>query len=832
MAFLREELEKEEMYVEYLDKLLADIERHRKQESRVDNGDSSVEVAADDASDEVTSSMNDENKRRSNGVDTEDIKRSSLHLDIEAASKIDSNDDGVPSPFVTVINVSSPTSANVLKDTEKFQNLTFTKKKAAVVDVDSDAIGGSLKLNRTTKLAPSTQPRVRTSKSRESLNSVSSPTTPTSPLISSTEDFGMSPREGLGVINSSISSSNESCKELEEEEEIPKEPRSRVVVAGKSRAIEEIRKKAAERSLTAPVMSMTGSLDKGFKHRGRPDGREFEDEDSGLKKNSVDRSVSNGSDVSSKANKVRELMANWEVQRPSPPAIPAPMIKPERRSRLGSGASSAGAKSRDMSPVIGGGVSRARMGSPSGKSHDSSDSETGWIRRGSGAGVGEVSPGSTRRVSGETRLDRLVRRPSGEKSAPPLPPPNRPAKKPQAKPRQFLPVSAGNPDHLYDTVARDEPEEPLQEDEYYDNHLLYGRAHHASDTIGSGGGSSADLGFDEPPMMTAQPLLKSAQSGLSLTGSGTLSSSDTDGLSGSPSFGRENSTEDESNYVNIQYFLLRKECPSSATGQSDDELEAEDELEPIDEDEALASPASQLSQSTAAASSSASPMASRDKMPLPDASEAERLMMYKCILNSIVESEAIYLEGLSVMLQYMKAMKVTLSTQQPVIPKEDFDVIFYKIPELHDLHFTFHDSLKRQVDRYNGTETIGHNFKMLASRMKIYAAFLNNYPKALEVLHKCSAAYPQFADLTRSIKLRTVKGQKQGQSLSLEDLLHKPVARVQKHCLVLQVTIIFVLFVAGSQLWTEMWLSMIRMTKLSLKDQLSRTTKLGTKLLL
>jgi len=194
--------------------------------------------------------------------------------------------------------------------------------------------------------------------------------------------------------------------------------------------------------LTAPVGSMTGSLDKGFKHRGRPDGREFEDDDSGLRSNPVDRSVSNGSDVSSKANKVRELMANWEMNRP-PPGSGVPMIKPERRSRLGSGASSAGPKSRDMSPVIGGG-SRARMGSPSGKSHDSSDSETGWIRRGSG-GVGEVSPGSTRRVPGETRLDRLVRRPSGEKSAPPLPPPNRPAKKPQAKPRQFFPASSGNP---------------------------------------------------------------------------------------------------------------------------------------------------------------------------------------------------------------------------------------------------------------------------------------------------------------------------------------------------------------------------------------------------
>ena len=36
--------------------------------------------------------------------------------------------------------------------------------------------------------------------------------------------------------------------------------------------------------------------------------------------------------------------------------------------------------------------------------------------------------------------------------------------------------------------------------------------------------------------------------------------------------------------------------------------------------------------------------------------------LYKAIVTSILESEAIYLEALSVMLQYMKAMKVTLST--------------------------------------------------------------------------------------------------------------------------------------------------------------------------
>ena len=45
VAFLREELEKEEMYVEYLDKLLADIERHRKHETRGGDNEAAAAVA-------------------------------------------------------------------------------------------------------------------------------------------------------------------------------------------------------------------------------------------------------------------------------------------------------------------------------------------------------------------------------------------------------------------------------------------------------------------------------------------------------------------------------------------------------------------------------------------------------------------------------------------------------------------------------------------------------------------------------------------------------------------------------------------------------------------
>lgn len=236
---------------------------------------------------------------------------------------------------------------------------------------------------------------------------------------------------------------------------------------------------------------------------------------------------------------------------------------------------------------------------------------------------------------------------------------------------------------------------------------------------------------------------------------------------------------------------------SAAIFQSEDEL---DQLEEIDQ------PVVNLSRE----SSETKPRFKRqvtDELPaVPTTAQTEvaskpeevdnqdQREMFKCILTSILESEAIYLEALSVMLQYMKAMKVTLSTNQPFIPIEDFEVIFYKVPDLHELHLTFHESLKKLVDksdqqqqpRGGGVASVGQAFKMLASRNKIYVAYLNNYQKALESLHRCTEAYPQFADLTRSIKLRSVKGQRQGQSLSLEDLLHKPVGRIQKHCLCLQ----------------------------------------------
>lgn len=70
-----------------------------------------------------------------------------------------------------------------------------------------------------------------------------------------------------------------------------------------------------------------------------------------------------------------------------------------------------------------------------------------------------------------------------------------------------------------------------------------------------------------------------------------------------------------------------------------------------------------------------------------------------------------------------------------------------------------------------------------ASNINVYGAFLHNYSRAVDTVGRCSANSDQFNKLTRDIPLPS----QSGQNVSLEDLLHKPVARVQKNALVLHV---------------------------------------------
>ncbi|KAK0160341.1 hypothetical protein PV328_007763 [Microctonus aethiopoides] len=233
-----------------------------------------------------------------------------------------------------------------------------------------------------------------------------------------------------------------------------------------------------------------------------------------------------------------------------------------------------------------------------------------------------------------------------------------------------------------------------------------------------------------------------------------------------------------SNYVNIDYFIQHR-----VTIDSEDE-EGANSVPPIllrtlsTDNETGSSDAEPLSLSEG---SLESPTPTTPRRQTKD-HEADRVSMVKCIVNSVVDSETVYVECLNVMLQYMKAIRATLTTSQPVISEEEFGTMFYKIPELHTLHQNFLDELNEKLNKWDTKTTIGEQFKTMASNINLYGVFLHNYARATDTVRRCSANSIQFGDITRDIRLR---GFPKGPSLSLEDLLHKPVARVQKNALVL-----------------------------------------------
>ncbi|XP_055586270.1 active breakpoint cluster region-related protein isoform X2 [Uranotaenia lowii] len=164
-------------------------------------------------------------------------------------------------------------------------------------------------------------------------------------------------------------------------------------------------------------------------------------------------------------------------------------------------------------------------------------------------------------------------------------------------------------------------------------------------------------------------------------------------------------------------------------------------------------------------------------------SNATRNTIIRRIVTSIITSETLYVECLNKMKQYMKAIGATLTTSQPVISEEDFQTIFFKIEELHEVHSEFLNELNQKQQLPDGEELcVGEVFRQLASQINLYGAFLHNYGRAIDTVKKCSTHSQQFKEIVSNI---VFKNQNES-SLSLEELLHKPVARVQKNALVLE----------------------------------------------
>uniref|UniRef100_G1PKR6 DH domain-containing protein n=1 Tax=Myotis lucifugus TaxID=59463 RepID=G1PKR6_MYOLU len=126
------------------------------------------------------------------------------------------------------------------------------------------------------------------------------------------------------------------------------------------------------------------------------------------------------------------------------------------------------------------------------------------------------------------------------------------------------------------------------------------------------------------------------------------------------------------------------------------------------------------------------------------------LEMRKWVLSGILASEETYLSHLEALLLPMKPLKAAATTSQPVLTSQQIETIFFKVPELYEIHKEFYDGLCPRVQQWSHQQRVGDLFQKLNLR-------------------------------ARSNK----DGKDQVTKNSLETLLYKPVDRVTRSTLVL-----------------------------------------------
>ncbi|XP_026859947.2 breakpoint cluster region protein isoform X2 [Electrophorus electricus] len=162
------------------------------------------------------------------------------------------------------------------------------------------------------------------------------------------------------------------------------------------------------------------------------------------------------------------------------------------------------------------------------------------------------------------------------------------------------------------------------------------------------------------------------------------------------------------------------------------------------------------------------------------------LEMRKWVLSAILASEETYLSHLEALLLPMKPLKAAATTSQPVLTVQQIETIFFKVPELYEIHKEFYDGLLPRVQQWSHHQCVGDLFQKQASQLGVYRAFVDNYELAVETAEKCCQANAQFAEISENLKVRSTKECKdQTAKYSLETLLYKPVDRVTRSTLVL-----------------------------------------------
>merc|ERR1719219_2598431 len=151
------------------------------------------------------------------------------------------------------------------------------------------------------------------------------------------------------------------------------------------------------------------------------------------------------------------------------------------------------------------------------------------------------------------------------------------------------------------------------------------------------------------------------------------------------------------------------------------------------------------------------------------------------IINSLVQSENNYLESLN---RLMTDYKVPLEeSSPPILSEAKVATMFYRVPEILQIHSQFRIALSEAVKNWDEDEKIGDVFVASFSKsvvLEVYSDFINNFSEAME-LAKCeSKRKSAFADF---LKVKQITAHDR---LNFFGLMVKPIQRFPQFILLLQ----------------------------------------------
>ena len=94
-----------------------------------------------------------------------------------------------------------------------------------------------------------------------------------------------------------------------------------------------------------------------------------------------------------------------------------------------------------------------------------------------------------------------------------------------------------------------------------------------------------------------------------------------------------------------------------------------------------------------------------------------------------------------IFLQYMKPLRATIGTSQPVMSAQDFDTLFFRVPELHELHSNFYKELKPRLDDWNADTAVGVMFKRLVSLCDVIMPPVSRNKLCIRILQTWDALF-------------------------------------------------------------------------------------------